>query len=143
LEEPSFRAGEVADGEATVHSLIDATEITTVLGKTATFHVTPRFRGFGVSGDQVPDVLDQVKLVIASFAFSTRYARYTLRDPELFLDRLIDWGYAGNASPIATDYGAMERQKIVDVEPTAPGSTRYRFRALKTDTAPTSPVSCR
>jgi hypothetical protein len=28
----------------------------------------------------------------------------------------------------------MERQKIVDVEPTNPGSSRYRFRALKLDT---------
>jgi hypothetical protein len=28
----------------------------------------------------------------------------------------------------------MERQKIVDVEPTAPGSTRFRFHALKRDT---------
>jgi hypothetical protein len=119
---------------AATHGLIDATEITTALGKTATFHFTPRFRGFGVSRDDVPDVLDQVKLVIASFAFSTRYARYTLRDPEVFLDRLIDSGYAGNASPIGTDYGAMERQKIVDVETTAPGSTRYRFLALKTET---------
>jgi hypothetical protein len=119
---------------AATRGLIDATEITTALGKTATFHFTPRFRGFGVSRDDVPDVLDQVKLVIASFAFSTRYARYTLRDPELFLDRLINSGYAGNASPIGTDYGAMERQKIVDVEPTGPGSSRYRFRALKTET---------
>jgi hypothetical protein len=119
---------------AATHGLIDATEITTALGKKATFHFTPRFRGFGVSRDDIPDVLDQVKLVIASFAFSTRFARYTLRDPELFLDRLIDLGYAGNASPIGTDYGAMERQKIVDVEPTSPGSSRFRFRALKADT---------
>jgi hypothetical protein len=119
---------------AATHGLIDATEITTALGKTATFHFTPRFRGFGVSRDDVPDVLDQVKLVVASFAFSTRYARFKLSDPDRFLSRLIEDGYAGNASPIGTDYGAMERQKIVNVEPTSPGSSRHRFRAVKRDT---------
>lgn len=48
---------------AAAQGLIDATEITTAAGKRATFHFTPRFRGFGVSRDDVPDVLDQVKLV--------------------------------------------------------------------------------
>jgi hypothetical protein len=118
---------------AAAQGLIDATEIKTTGGKTATFHFSPLFRGFGVSREQVPDVLDQVKLVIASFAFSTRYASFRLRDPEVFLDSLIDRGYAGNASPIGTDYGAMEKQKIVNVEPVSPGSTRYRFRAVKRD----------
>jgi hypothetical protein len=119
---------------AATQGLIDATEITTATGKKATFHFTPRFRGFGVSRDDVPDVLDQVKLVVASFAFSTRYASNKLRDPDLFLRRLIEDGTAGNAPPIGTDYGAMERQKIVNVEPTSPGSRFYRFRALKRDT---------
>lgn len=119
---------------AATQGLIDATEITTADGKRAIFYFTPRFRGYGVSRDDVPDVLDQVKLVIASFAFSTRFARYKLKSPEVFLDKLIDTGFAGDASPIATDYGAMERQKIVDVEPTYEGSARYRFRALKKDT---------
>lgn len=119
---------------AVTRGLIDATEITTADNRKATFHFTPRFRGFGVSREIAPDALDQVKLVIASFAFSTRYARYKLRNPEVFLDSLIDRGYAGKASPIATDYGALERQKIVDVEPVLRGSDRYRFRALKKDT---------
>jgi hypothetical protein len=114
--------------------LIDATQITTAEGKQATFHFTPRFRGFGVSRDEAPDVLDQVKLVIASFAFATRYARFKLSQPEVFLDSLIDRGYAGNATPIGTDYGAMEKQKIVNVEPVVPGSSRYRFLAVKRDT---------
>jgi len=118
---------------AITQGLVDATEIKTTSGRTATFHFTPLFRGFGVSRDHVPDVLDQVKLVIASFAFSTRYATFRLRDPEVFLDSLISRGYAGNATPIGTDYGAMEKQKIVNVEPVAPGSTRYRFKSIKRD----------
>jgi hypothetical protein len=118
---------------AITQGLIDATEIKTAAGRKATFHFTPLFRGFGVSREHVPDVLDQVKLVIASFAFSTRYATFRLRDPEVFLDSLISRGYAGNASPIGTDYGAMEKQKIVNVEPVVPGSSRFRFRAVKRD----------
>ncbi|MGH3082256.1 MAG: hypothetical protein ACRDNH_14145 [Gaiellaceae bacterium] len=118
---------------AITQGLVDATEIKTTGGRTATFHFTPLFRGFGVSRDHVSDVLDQVKLVIASFAFSTRYATFRLRDPEVFLDSLISRGYAGNASPIGTDYGAMEKQKVVNVEPVAPGSSRYRFRSVKRD----------
>lgn len=112
--------------------LIEATEIQTTEGKSAVFHFTPRFRGFGVSQDELPDVLDQVKLVMASFAFSTRYAKYKLQNPDTFIDSLIDRGYAGNASPIGTDYGAMERQRIVNVEPTGAGD-RYRFVAVKRD----------
>jgi hypothetical protein len=119
---------------AVAQGLVDATEIKTTSGRTAIFHFTPLFRGFGVSRDHVPDVLDQVKLVIASFAFSTRYATFRLRDPEVFLDSLISRGYAGNASPIGTDYGAMEKQKIVNVEPVSPGSSRFRFEAVKRDT---------
>jgi hypothetical protein len=120
--------------QAIEQGLIDATEIRTSDGNKATFHFTPRFRGYGVSQQDVPDALDQVKLVIASFAFSTRYAEFRLRDPERFLDSLIGRGYAGDASPIGTDYGAMEKQKIVNVEPTEPGGDRYRFVALKRDT---------
>jgi hypothetical protein len=119
---------------AVTQGLVDATEIKTATGTTATFHFTPLFRGFGVSRDQVSDVLDQVKLVIASFAFSTRYAKYKLDNPEVFLDSLIGRGYAGNATPIGTDYGAMEKQKIVNVEPVSPGSSRFRFRSVKRDT---------
>lgn len=121
-------------GTAVAQGLVEATEIKTTDGKTATFHFTPRFRGYGVSKDEIPDALDQVKLVIASFAFSTRYPKYKLTDPERFLNSLINRGYAGNATPIGTDYGAMEKQKIVNVEPVEPGSARYRFIAVKRDT---------
>lgn len=117
---------------AVVHGLIERTEITTSTGKKGTFHFTPRFLGFGVSRDEVPDALDQIRLVIASFAFATRYARFRLDNPELFLQRLIERGEAGNATPIGTDYGALERQKIVEVARLG-NSNRYQFKAVKKD----------
>jgi hypothetical protein len=118
---------------AVANGLIERAEIVTATGKTGSFHFTPRFKGFGVARDDVPDALDQIRLVIASFAFAAHYAQYRLNSPEVFLESLIDKGYAGNASPIGTDYGALEKQKIVDVQPIRPGAARYRFVALKTD----------
>jgi hypothetical protein len=118
---------------AVANGLIERAEIVTATGNTGAFHFTPRFKGFGVARDDVPDVLDQIRLVIASFAFAAHYAQYRLRSPEAFLESLIDKGYAGSATPIATDYGALEKQKIVDVEPIRTGSSRYRFVALKKD----------
>ncbi len=118
--------------------IIERTEITTESGKKGTFHFTPRFQGFGVTSEDLPDVLDQVRLVIASFAFATHYARYRLRSPEVFIEALIDRGYAGNATPIGTDYGALEKQKIVSVEPVSEGSKRFRFVALKKDSLVTA-----
>ena len=117
---------------AVAQGIIDSTRIRTAEGRTADFHFSPRFRGFGISRDDLPDVLDQVKLVISSFAFGTRFARYKLRDPEVFLNSLIRRGFAGDASPIGTDYGAMERQQIVQVEPTGKAG-RFQFRVVKRD----------
>jgi hypothetical protein len=118
---------------AVLNGLIERTEIVTEAGTKGTFHFTPRFKGFGVARTDVPDVLDQIRLVIASFAFAAHYAQYRLQSPETFLQSLIDRGFAGNATPIGTDYGALEKQKIVEVEPITEGSSRYRFVAIKKD----------
>lgn len=115
------------------NGIVERAEIVTATGDKGTFHFTPRFKGFGVAREDIPDVLDQIRLVIASFAFATHFAKYRLHSPETFLQSLIDRGVAGNASPIGSDYGALEKQKIVAVEPTGPGSSRYRFVAVKKD----------
>ena len=119
---------------AVARGLIERAEIVTTKGNRASFHFTPRFKGFGVGQDDMPDVLDQIRLVIASFAFASHYAEYRLKDPAVFLEALINRGHAGSATPIATDYGALEKQMIVSVEPIAPGAAKHRFVALKPDT---------
>lgn len=118
---------------AVANGLIERAEIVTATGTTGAFHFTARFKGFGVAREDVPDVLDQIRLVIASFAFAAHYARFRLHSPEVFLESLINKGYAGSATPIATDYGALEKQKIVDVEPISPGASKHRFVARKKD----------
>jgi hypothetical protein len=71
--------------------------------------------------------------VIASFSFAKYHATNRLDDPISFLDKLIDTGAAGSAQPIATDYGALEKQQIVTVEPIFPGARNHRVRAVKQD----------
>ncbi len=90
-------------------------------------------RGFGVTKDDLPDELDQIRLVIASFSFAQYHATNRLADPVSFLDKLISAGVAGSAQPIATDYGALEKQQIVAVEPIFHGARNHRFRVVKQD----------
>jgi hypothetical protein len=118
---------------AVEHGIIEQTDIVTTDGRTASFIFTPRMRGFGIAKDDVPDELDQIHLVIASFSFAHHHAANRLDDPISFLDKLIDNGTAGSAQPIATDYGALEKQQIVAVEPIFPGARNHRFRVVKTD----------
>jgi hypothetical protein len=119
---------------AAENGIIEQTDIVTLDGRAASFSFTPRMRGFGVAKDDLPDELDQIRLVIASFQFAKHHATPTrLEDPVGFLTRLIDDGVAGRAQPIATDYGALEKQQIVAVEPIFPGAWAHRFVALKSD----------
>lgn len=118
---------------AAEQGIIEQTEIVTSDGRTAKFSFTPRLKGFGVTKDDLPDELDQVRLVIASLSFAHHHATNRLADPVSFLDALVDRGVAGSAKPIATDYGALEKQQIVRVEPIFEGAYNHRFVALKKD----------
>lgn len=118
---------------AVEHGIVEQTDIVTTDGRTAGFTFTPRLRGFGVTKDDLPDELDQIRLVIASFSFAQYHATNLLDDPVSFLDKLIDTGVAGSAQPIATDYGALEKQQIVTTEPIFRGARNHRFRVVKED----------
>jgi hypothetical protein len=119
---------------AAENGIIEQTDIVTVDGRSASFSFTPRMRGFGVAKDDVPDDLDQIRLVIASFQFAKYHATPTrLDNPVGFLTRLIEDGTAGRAAPIGTDYSALEKQQIVASEPIFEGAWAHRFVALKPD----------
>ncbi len=118
---------------AVEHGITEQTDIVTSDGRSASFIFTPRMRGFGVSKDDLPDELDQIRLVIASFSFAQYHATNRLDDPVSFLDKLITAGVAGSAQPIATDYGALEKQQIVTIEPIFRGARNHRFRVVKED----------
>lgn len=118
---------------AVEHGIVEQTDIVTTDGRTARFNFTPHMRGFGVAKDDLPDELDQIRLVMASFLFAKYHATNRLDDPVSFLDKLIDTGVAGSAQPIATDYGALEKQQIVAIEPIFDGARNHRFRVVKED----------
>lgn len=77
------------------------------------------------------DHLDQVKKTLANFRFGQSYAKWTLRSPKIFLEKLLENGYAGNASPIGTDYRHLEAAGIVTVEKIS--GSNYRFWMHKQD----------
>lgn len=123
---------------AVEQGIIEQTEIVTSDGRTAKFSFTPRLKGFGIAKDDLPDELDQVRLVIASFQFAQHHATNRLHDPISFINALIEKGAAGSAEPIATDYGALEKQQIVRVEPIFEGARNHRFVAIKKDSLVTA-----
>ena len=123
---------------AAEQGIIEQTEIVTRDGRTAKFSFTPRLKGFGVAKDDLPDELDQVRLVIASLSFAQHHATNRLADPVSFLNALIEKGVAGSARPIATDYGALEKQQIVRVEPIFKGANNHRFVVIKKDSLVTA-----
>ena len=77
------------------------------------------------------DHLDQVKKTLANFRFGQSYAKWTLRSPKIFLEKLLENGFAGNASVIGTDYRHLEAAGIVSVEKIS--GSNYRFWMLKKD----------
>lgn len=62
------------------------------------------------------DILDDVKLLLASIRFGENYTPYsTINDPERFLARLISDGDVGPHGANATDYTLLEKKGIVRV----------------------------
>lgn len=63
------------------------------------------------------DILDDVKLLLASIRFGENYTPYTrIADPEKFLRKLIQYGEIGPHVANATDYILLEKKGIVKVE---------------------------
>jgi hypothetical protein len=78
------------------------------------------------------DHLDLVKKTLANFRYGEHYShKYQIRNLKVFLDYMIDHGYAGKADPIGTDYRNIEIDGVVRVSKLPDG--RYRFWMLKED----------
>lgn len=66
--------------------------------------------------DYNDDILDDVKLLLASIRFGEKYTPYsTIQDPIKFLQKLINNGYIGPHSANNTDYILLEKKGIVRV----------------------------
>ncbi|MFZ5645627.1 MAG: hypothetical protein ACOY46_18845 [Bacillota bacterium] len=79
------------------------------------------------------DILDDVKLLLASIRFGENYTPYsTIDDPPRFLSRLISDGNIGPHDANATDYTLLEKKGIVRVVT----KTKYHYRAGTYRTGP-------
>lgn len=69
------------------------------------------------------DILDDVKLMLASIRFGENYTEYsTITEPVKFLSKLLNTGFIGPHSANATDYTLLEKKGIVKVvNKTVPG----------------------
>lgn len=76
------------------------------------------------------DILDDVKLLLASIRFGENYTPYsTINDPERFLSKLITEGEIGPHGANATDYTLLEKKGIVKVVQKSKWNNYYnRFR---------------
>lgn len=78
-----------------------------------------------------------MKLFVASIEYGIRYSEdFRLNRPIRFLEKLVDTGTAGDATPIGRDYILLERQGIISTEETSPG--RFRFVLKKEDVVRTA-----
>lgn len=92
---------------------------------------------------QDKDILDDVKLLLASIRFGENYTEYsTINDSAKFLRALINYGTVGPHSSNGTDYLLLEKRGIVKVEKGSKynsytGQTRegYCLKLLKKDIA--------
>src|ERR1700719_2500418 len=108
--------------------IIDTITIVTANGREQTFTFSPHFYGYraGASNDELLDTSDQVKLFVASIQYGVGYSQdFKLHSPIRFLEKLLDTGTAGDATPIMRDYMLVERQGILAVQETVHGRGRF------------------
>lgn len=101
---------------AVTQGLVQRSVIQTSEGKEQGFLFTPHLARdpFGKTGG---DASGQVRQLVGSMIYAATFAQYKLDYPAVFLQRLIDWGVAGDASSIRTDYPMLEKAGIVRVVP--------------------------
>lgn len=118
---------------AVAQGLIQRSVIQTSEGDEQGFLFTPHLLRDPFGGT-AGDASGQVRQLVGSMVYAATFARYKLKDPGLFLTRLIENGLAGDVTSIGTDYPMLEKAGIVKV---VPGSrvNRFRLELLRADVA--------
>lgn len=119
---------------ATRVGLVDGIKIETMSGREKTFTFSPQFDGLGAGrvDFELAGISDHVKLLIASIQYGVRYSEdFRINSPLAFMNKLVDTGTAGNATPIGRDYILIEKYGILRTVPTT--GNRARFEVVKQD----------
>lgn len=118
---------------AVSQGLVQRTVVQTTEGVERGFLFTPHI-GRDPFGGSPADASGHVRQLVGSMVYAATFPGIRLRDPAQFVRALVRDGFAGDASPIGTDYPMLETAGIVRV---VPGSTsnRYQFELLQADVA--------
>ncbi|WP_153465078.1 hypothetical protein [Sediminibacillus terrae] len=109
--------------------IINPTIVATNRGIKKEFGFSSNLIGEGLYND---DILDDVKILLASMRFSERYTQYSkIHDLNSFLRALIDRDKVGPHSANGTDYILLEKKGIIETIPDSKG--KYFMRLLKKD----------
>ncbi|MDX1259622.1 hypothetical protein [Exiguobacterium sp. K1] len=93
--------------------MINPTTIISTRGIQKDFGFSSKLVGENLYND---DILDDVKLLLASIRFGENYTQYTtINNPEKFLTKFIESGDIGPHDANATDYTLLEKKGIVRV----------------------------
>lgn len=101
---------------AVAQGLVQRSLVITESGEERAFLFTPHLSRdpFGASAG---DPSGHVRQLVGSMIYAATFARYRLYDPRRFVEVMLQYGEAGDASPIGTDYTMLETAGIVRVEP--------------------------
>ncbi|MFD6694202.1 hypothetical protein ACIBSS_22625 [Micromonospora aurantiaca] len=119
---------------ATRVGLVDGIKIKTMSGREKVFTFSPQFDGLGAgrATTELAGISDQVKLLVASIQYGVRYSEdFRLDAPLAFMNKLVNTGEAGDATPIGRDYILVEKYGILRTVPTT--GSRARFEVVKHD----------
>jgi hypothetical protein len=108
---------------AVSQGLIERSVVSTSEGDEKRFLFSPHLYRDPFGGPR-RDTSGHVRQLVGSMIYAATFARYKLRNPAAFVRSLINYGEAGDASPIGTDYPMLETAGIVRV---IPGRTQGRF----------------
>lgn len=114
--------------------LVDGIKIETLSGREKMFTFSPQFHGLGTGrvNLELAGISDQVKVLIASIQYGVRYSEdFRLNAPLAFMNKLVNSGTAGDATPIGRDYVLVEKYGILRTVPTT--GDRARFEVIKHD----------
>lgn len=120
--------------------VIDITKVSTSFGREESFLFTPSI--WGPLGSEITrDEQEHVRALLSCIRFgqlcptSVEGRPYKIRDPELYINALIEKGKVGPATPIGSDYTILEKEGIVNIEESKSREGQYEMILVKEDIA--------
>jgi len=105
---------------------VEPIKIYTKSGDAKLFIATPHIIGEDFKGVLGFDLMNEIKIFTASIIYGHKFSPdYKIRDPRILLERLLERGKIGPATPIGRDYPLLEKLGIIKVEEAANYKNRF------------------